>query len=64
MPDRESRVPHPPGRVDQLVKQTHLDGSPASVRACDRRHRASEQGFRGALAAGPTHEPPGAMSNV
>lgn len=34
MPDRESGVPHPSGGVDQLVKQPHLDGGPASVRAC------------------------------
>lgn len=32
--DREGGVPHPSRGVHQLVKQAHLDGRPASVRAC------------------------------
>lgn len=43
MPDREGGVPHSPGCVHQLVQQTHLDGSPASVRACEGSHGTSER---------------------
>lgn len=44
MPDRKSRIPHSSGRVDQFVKQAHLDCSPASVRTCDGSHEVSSKG--------------------
>lgn len=45
MPDGERRVPHPAGGVDQLVKQTHLHGRPASVRSCDRNTKLRESAW-------------------
>lgn len=43
VPDGEGGIPHPAGGVDQLVKQTRLDGGPAAVRACNGRRSASGQ---------------------
>lgn len=42
VPDGQGRVPHPPGGVDQLVKQAHLHSGPASVRACHQSHTESQ----------------------
>lgn len=42
VPDRQGRIPHPPGGVDQLVKQAHLHSGPASVRACHQSHTESQ----------------------
>lgn len=42
VPDGQGGVPHPPGGVDQLVKQAHLHSSPASVRACHQSHTKSQ----------------------
>lgn len=54
MPDGQGRVPHPPGGVDQLVKQAHLHCSPASVRACHQSH-TSHRGSEKSCGMGTSH---------